>query len=94
MMAFAGWAFSPAEWALRVVPPLLLGLLFFVKQLRDWEPPESLHWLFAWRVVAPAITMSFVFLFEFVLADNVLFIIWPQAAFVEWIDVKLLGGGA
>ena len=94
MMAFAGWAFTPAEWALRVVPPLLLALLFFVKPLRDWEPPESLHWLFAWRVVAPAITMSFVFLFEFVLADNVLFIIWPQAAFVEWIDVKLLGGGA
>ncbi len=96
IMAFAGWpddrsgwSGTIAGWAARIIPGVAVMLLLIPKKLREMEAPEHLHWLFAWRVFAPVITMSFVFLFEFVLTDNVLFIIWPEAALVDWLGVKV-----
>ena len=98
IMALAGWPSHELDltgtivaWASRIVPGFLMLLLLIPKGPREWEAPEQFHWFFAWRVFAPAITMSFVFLFEFVLTDNVLFIIWPEAALVDWFDVKVFG---
>ena len=84
-----GWSGTITGWAFRIIPGLLMLLLLIPKGLRELEAPERLHWLFAWRVFAPVITMSFVFLFEFVLTDNVLFIIWPEAALIDWFGEKV-----
>ena len=98
IMALAGWPSHELDltgtivaWTGRIVPGFLMLLLLIPKGPREWEAPEQFHWFFAWRVFAPAITMSFVFLFEFVLTDNVLFIIWPEAALIDWFDVKVFG---
>ena len=84
-----GWSGTITGWAYRIIPGLLMLLLLIPKGLRELEAPERLHWLFAWRVFAPVVTMSFVFLFEFVLTDNVLFIIWPEAALIDWFGEKV-----
>ncbi len=77
-------------------PPYLLSLallplaLLFVRPLREFQPPQNIAWLFSWRLLGAAIAMGFVVIFEFVLADNVLFIIWPQPALLEWISREIL----
>ena len=96
-MALMGWPDTRgaslldivATWARRIVPGLAVLLLLIPRGLREMEAPEQFHWLFSWRVFAPVITMSFVFLFEFVLTDNVLFIIWPEAALIDWFGEKV-----
>lgn len=66
----------------------ILGLLL-VRSVRDYQPSAQFAALFSWRILAPVITMSFVVLFEFVMADNVLFIIWPEPALFEWLGDKV-----
>ena len=69
-----GWGNTPIEWVYRIPPGLAPALLLLLRPVRVWQPPEKLQWLFSWRALAPIIAMSFVFLFEFVMADNGLFI--------------------
>ena len=77
-------------------PPYLLAVallplaLLFIRPLRELQPPQSIAWLFSWRLLGAAIAMGFVVIFEFVLADNVLFIIWPQPALIEWVGREIL----
>ena len=87
---FAGWPETPLGWAYRLVPGVAPMLLLFARPIREGQPPAAIEWLFYWRVLAPVITMCFVFLFEFVMTDNVLFIIWPQPALLEWIGREIL----
>jgi len=87
VIALAWFQWPPYNLALGV--PLLL--LLFVRRIRQYQPPHAISWLFSWRVLAPIITMSFVVLFEFVMADNILFIIWPEPALFEWIGREILG---
>jgi TctA family transporter len=42
-------------------------------------------------LLGASVAMFMVFMFEFVMADNLLFIIWPEAAFPDWINTKILG---
>ena len=77
-------------------PPYLLAIallplaLLLVRPLREFQPPQNIAWLFSWRLLGAAIAMGFVVIFEFVLADNVLFIIWPQPALLEWVGREIL----
>ena len=77
-------------------PPYLLAIallplaLLLIRPLRGLQPPQSVAWLFSWRLLGAAIAMGFVVIFEFVLADNVLSIIWPQPALIEWIGREIL----
>lgn len=77
-------------------PPYLLAIallplaLLLIRPLRGLQPPQNIAWLFSWRLLGAAIAMGFVVIFEFVLADNVLFIIWPQPALIEWIGREIL----
>lgn len=77
-------------------PPYLLAVallplaLLLVRPLREFQPPQNIAWLFSWRLLGAAIAMGFVVIFEFVLADNVLFIIWPQPALLEWVGREIL----
>ena len=93
ILFFAGWPDDYFGWAYRLVPGVAPMLLLFARPVRDFQPPVTLEWLFYWRVLAAVITMCFVFLFEFVMADNVLFVIWPQPALLEWIGREILGSG-
>ena len=74
--------------------PLAIALaplaLLLIRPFRAWQPPQSIAWLFSWRLVGAAIAMGFVVIFEFVLADNVLFIIWPEPALIDWIGREIL----
>ena len=88
-----GWGNTPLEWVYRIPPGLAPALLLLLRPVRVWQPPEKLQWLFSWRALAPIIAMSFVFLFEFVMADNVLFILWPEASLFEWIGREIFGEG-
>ena len=88
-MTRGGFAETPLLAALGV---LTLGLLL-VRPIREFQPPPSLQGLFAWRILGPIITMCFVFLFIYGMADNVLSIIWPQPALLEWIGREILGAG-
>ena len=90
ILFFAGWPETPLAWAYRLVPGVAPMLLLFVRPIREGQPPAAIEWLFYWRVLAAVITMCFVFLFEFVMADNVLFVIWPQPALLEWIGREIL----
>ena len=81
------------------VPLLAAGgvftlLLLLIRPIREYQPAPALHGLFAWRILGPVITMSFVFLFIYGMADNVLSVIWPQPALFEWIGREILGSGA
>ena len=89
-----GWPDNPLGWALRLLPGVAPMFLLSIRSIREMQPPPALEWLFSWRVLAAMITMCFVFLFEFVMADNVLFIIWPQPALMEWIGREILGMSA
>ena len=89
-MTRGGFAETPLLAAIGV---LTLGLLF-IRPIRHYQPPPALEALFAWRILGPIITMSFVYLFIYGMADNVLSIIWPQAALLEWIGREILGAGA
>ena len=77
-------------------PPYLLAIallplaLLLIRPLRELQPSQNIAWLFSWRLLGAAIAMGFVVIFEFVLADNVLFIIWPQPALIEWIGREIL----
>ena len=77
-------------------PPYLLAVALlplaplFIRPFRELQPSQSIAWLFSWRLLGAAITMGFVVIFEFVLADNVLFPIWPQPALIEWISREIL----
>ena len=86
-MTRGGYAEIPLLAALGV---LTLALLF-IRPIREFRPAPALHWLFAWRALGPVITMSFVYLFTFGMADNVLSVIWPQPALLEWIGREILG---
>ena len=88
-----GWSGTIFGWSYRVLPGVSPLLLLFLRRVQTFQPPVKLEWLFSWRVLAPAITMCFVFLFEFVMADNTLFVIWPQPALLEWIGREILGSG-
>ena len=66
----------PYQMAIALLPLALL----LIRPLRGLPPPQNIAWLFSWRLLGAAIAMGFVVIFEFVLADNVLFIIWPQPA--------------
>ena len=90
ILFFAGWPETPLAWAYRLVPGVAPMLLLFVRPIREGQPPAAIEWLFYWRILAAVITMCFVFLFEFVMADNVLFVIWPQPALLEWIGREIL----
>ena len=74
--------------------PLAIALLplalLFIRPFRELQPSQSIAWLFSWRLLGAAIAMGFVVIFEFVLADNVLFIIWPQPALIEWVGREIL----
>jgi hypothetical protein len=74
--------------------PMLGGLLplalLLVPRVVNWQPPAGIAWLFSWRLFAPVITVSMVSMFMFVMADNLLFIIWPEAALIPWIDERIL----
>ena len=74
-----------------LVLALPLFLLLLLRPVRQYQPPHGASWLFSWRILAPAITMSFVVLFISVMADNLLFIIWPEPALVEWFGKRVLG---
>ena len=76
----------PYEMAIALLPLALL----LIRPLRGLQPPQNIAWLFSWRLLGAAIAMGFVVIFEFVLADNVLFIIWPQPALIEWIGREIL----
>ena len=89
----AGWPDNPLGWAIRLLPGVSPMLLLVARPVREFQPPAALEWLFSWRILAAVITMCFVFLFEFVMADNVLFVIWPQPALLEWIGREIFGSG-
>ena len=91
ILALSGWPDEMLGWLYRVPPALLILLLLFVSRVRSFQPPASLEGLFSWRVLAAVITMGFVFLFEYVMADNVLFIIWPEPALFEWVGREVFG---
>ncbi len=93
ILFLAGWPNDYVGWVYRLVPGVAPMLLLFARPVREFQPPASIEWLFYWRVLAAVITMCFVFLFEFVMADNVLFVIWPQPALLEWIGREILGTG-
>lgn len=93
ILFLAGWPDDYLGWAFRLVPGVAPMLLLFARPVREFQPPARIEWLFYWRVLAAVITMCFVFLFEFVMADNVLFVIWPQPALLEWIGREILGTG-
>lgn len=76
----------PYQMAIALLPLALL----LIRPLRGLQPPQNIAWLFSWRLLGAAIAMGFVVIFEFVLADNVLFIIWPQPALIEWIGREIL----
>ena len=76
----------PYQLAVALLPLALL----FIRPLRELQPSQNIAWLFSWRLLGAAITMGFAVLFEFVLADNVLFPIWPQPALIEWIGREIL----
>ena len=67
---------------------LVLGLIYF-PQVRNYQPPATLTWLFSWRILAALITVSFVSVFQFIMADNILYMIWPEAALFEWIGREI-----
>lgn len=90
VLAVTGWPENPVGWLIRVGPCLAVLLLLFSRSVQGFQAPPRLGWLFTWRAIAPVITMSFVFLFEYILADNVLFIIWPEAALIDWFGEKVL----
>ncbi len=73
--------------------PMLAGLLvlglIYVPQVRNFQPPATLTWLFSWRILAALITVSFVTVFQFIMADNILYMIWPEAALFEWIGREI-----
>lgn len=87
VIALTWFQWPPYNLALAV--PVIL--LLFVRRVRQYQPPPAISWVFSWRVLAPIITMSFVVLFEFVMADNILFIIWPEPALFEWIGREIFG---
>ena len=93
ILVTTGWPDTPLGWAYRLLPGVAPLMLLFIRSLRDWRPPAAIEWLFYWRTLAAVITMCFVFLFEFVMADNVLFVIWPQPALLEWIGREIFGSG-
>ena len=73
--------------------PMLLGLLvlglIYIPSVRNYQPPAGLAVLFSWRILAAVITVSFVSVFQFIMADNVLYMIWPEAALFEWIGREI-----
>lgn len=73
--------------------PMLAGLLvlslIYVPQVRSYQPSASIAWLFSWKILAAAITVSFVTVFQFIMADNILFMIWPEAALFEWLGREI-----
>ncbi|MDA0797895.1 MAG: tripartite tricarboxylate transporter permease [Chloroflexi bacterium] len=66
-----------------------VGLRYGALALAAWLPIMLMNNRLRWVGVAVAVFM--VFMFEFVMADNLLFIIWPEAAFPEWINREILG---
>ena len=93
ILVLSGWPDNMIGWLFRVPPALLVLLLLLRPGVRTFQPSQRLEGLFSWRVLASVITMSFVFLFEYVMADNVLFIIWPEPALFEWVGREILGDG-
>ena len=88
-MTRGGYAETPL---LAAAGALTLALLF-IRPIRQYRPSPALEWLFAWRTLGPIVTMCFVFLFIYGMADNVLSIIWPQPALLEWIGREIFGSG-
>lgn len=43
------------------------------------------------KMLGAMVAIFMVFMFEFVMADNLLFIIWPKASLFEWIGREILG---
>ncbi len=66
-----------------------LGLRYGALALAAWLPIMLMNNRLRW--VGAAVAVFMVFMFEFVMADNLLFIIWPEAAFPEWINREILG---
>lgn len=83
-----------AEVPLLAILGVLTLTLLLSRSVREFQPPPAMQGLFAWRILGPIITMSFVFLFIYGMADNVLSIIWPQPALLEWIGREIFGSGA
>ena len=63
--------------------------LIYIPRVRNYQPSAAIAGLFSWRILAAAITVSFVSVFQFIMADNVLFMIWPEAALFEWIGREI-----
>ena len=93
MLTTSGWLESSLAWVYRIVPSLSPMLLLFLRPVRAFQPPPNLNWLFSWRVLASVITTMLVALFALVMADNVLFIIWPEPSLFEWIGREVFGEG-
>ncbi len=94
ILVLSGWPGETIGWLFRIPPALLLLALLFIPGVRAFQPSPALEGVFSWRVLASIITMGFVFLFEYVMADNVLFIIWPEPALFEWFGREILGNEA
>ena len=90
VLALSGLPESWLGWSVRVIPSLTPMLLLFLKPVTGFQPPDALSKFFSWRVLAAAITMSLVFVFEYIMADNILFILWPEPSFSEWIGREIL----
>lgn len=90
ILALGGWPESWLAWAFRVIPGLAPLLLLFLPPVRQFQPNAALSKFFSWRVLAAAITMPLVFIFEYIMADNILFILWPEPSFSEWIGREIL----
>ena len=93
VLVLSGWPEENIGWLFRAPPGLAPLLLLFIPRVQSFQPGSRLEGLLSWRVLATIITMSFVFLFEYVMADNLLFIIWPEPALFEWVGREILGDG-
>ena len=90
VLAIAGWSESWSGWAFRVIPGLSPLLLLLLPPIKQFQPNPALSKILSWRVLAATITMSLVFIFEYIMADNILFILWPEPSFFEWISREIL----
>jgi TctA family transporter len=67
----------------------IVGLRYGALALGAWIPLTLMNNRL--RYVGAGVAMFMVFMFEFVMADNLLFIIWPEAALFDWIGREILG---
>jgi TctA family transporter len=86
-----GFKFAGAMVAIGLIGFLLIsgivGLRYGALALAAWLPISLMSNRLRW--VGAGVAVFMVFMFEFVMADNLLFIIWPEAALFEWIGREI-----